>query len=442
MANPFGEKNIGPWEGQQVEYIPLDDLVLWTENPRDPLDGDYTNDDVIRRATDGRNDKQWQLSKLSKEMGDRFDLSELPTVCRIDDGPKYRVYDGNRRVILAMLRKAGLTTEGQQQLVPPDFPDPIPCNVCDEETALENVERKHRGNGSWKQYERDRFMFDYRGGPKTVLIRLEELIKAVTKWPALNMRYVEDDVFNKKHLEEMGLLPDEPDFGVPLELLEELVEAVADKLDNELNTRNARNDPASVLPGELMDRIREARHRRPAGEKADGRERELPSDNSEPPSQSHGGLVRDDVLRPDTSGTLPHTDASARRRRGRTRQVKPASIPVFGLEADLEPRTAAAGMARDSALSALSTLPDVVACVASPRTDAGKKISCGRHDAQERQRHKAADGEQRHQIVVPGGGQVQDDFEDVEHGLDQVSDVFHVPWYAFAGHVYARSRFW
>ena len=26
MANPFGEKNIGPWEGQQVEYIPLDDL--------------------------------------------------------------------------------------------------------------------------------------------------------------------------------------------------------------------------------------------------------------------------------------------------------------------------------------------------------------------------------------------------------------------------------
>lgn len=83
MANPFGEKNIGPWEGQQVEYIPLDDLVLWTENPRDPLDGDYTNDDVIRRATDGRNEKQWQLSKLSKEMGDRFDLSELPLLLAV-----------------------------------------------------------------------------------------------------------------------------------------------------------------------------------------------------------------------------------------------------------------------------------------------------------------------------------------------------------------------
>lgn len=69
MANPSGEKNIGPWEGQQVEYIPLDDLVLWTENPRDPLDGDYTNDDVIRRATDGRNDKQWQLSQAVERDG-------------------------------------------------------------------------------------------------------------------------------------------------------------------------------------------------------------------------------------------------------------------------------------------------------------------------------------------------------------------------------------
>lgn len=109
----------------------------------------------------------------------------------------------------------------------------------------------------------------------------------------------------KKHLEEMGLLPDEPDFGVPLELLEELVEAVADKLDNELNTRNARNDPASVLPGELIDRIREARHRRPAGEKADGRERELPSDNSEPPSQSHGGPGRMMCFAPIRPGHSP-----------------------------------------------------------------------------------------------------------------------------------------
>ena len=59
-----------------------------------------------------------------------------------------------------------------------------------------------------------------------------------------------------------------------------------------------------------------------------------------------------------------------------------------------------------------------------PAHGRGQEFSRGRHDAQERQRHEAADGEQRHQVAVPGGGQVLDDFEDVEHGLDQVSDVF------------------
>lgn len=102
---------------------------------------------------------------------------------------------------------------------------------------------------------------------------------------------------------------------------------------------------------------------------------------------------------------------------------------------------AAAGMACGAA-SPAAVFPEAVAGVASPRMNVGQEFSRGRHDAQERQRHEAADGEQRHQVAVPGGGQVQDDFEDVEHGLDQVSDVFHVPWYAFAGHVYARSRFW
>ena len=71
----------------------------------------------------------------------------------------------------------------------------------------------------------------------------------------------------------------------------------------------------------------------------------------------------------------------------------------------------------------------------------GQEFSRGRHDAQERQRHKAADGEQRHQVVVPGGGQVQDDFEDVEHGLDGVCDVFHVPLYASDAPAHVHVRF-
>ncbi|OXN00375.1 hypothetical protein [Bifidobacterium vansinderenii] len=323
--------SVGVWKGQRVEYIPLDDLVLWTENPRDPLEGAYTNDDVIRRAIDKRNEGQWQLHKLAKEMGDKFDLSELPTVCKIDDGPMYRVYDGNRRVILAMLRKRGFSVDGQRQLIPPDFPDPMPCNVCDKRTALENVERKHKGKGSWKQYERDCFMFRYMGGPKTVLMKLEDLIGAVTEWPILNTGFVEKDVFNKKHLEEMGLLPDEPDFGVPSELLRELVEAIAGKLDNELNTRNARNNPASALPKDLIKRLKESQRRHSANKKtdtqekahADARSHSMPEPVAESEEQDGADLF--DLPK------VPVQDSTLKEnRKARTRQVSSSPVAVFG----------------------------------------------------------------------------------------------------------------
>lgn len=113
---------------------------------------------------------------------------------------------------------------------------------------------------------------------------------------------------------------------------------------------------------------------------------------------------------------------------------------VFHLEADLEPRTAAAGMACGAA-SPAAVFPEAVAGVASPRMNVGQEFSRGRHDAQERQRHKAADGEQRHQVAVPGGGQVLDDFEEVEHGLDGVCDVFHVPLYASDAPAHVHVRF-
>lgn len=67
---------------------------------------------------------------------------------------------------------------------------------------------------------------------------------------------------------------------------------------------------------------------------------------------------------------------------------------MFHLEADLEPRTAAAGMACGAA-SPAAVFPEAVAGVASPRMNVGQEFSRGRHDAQERQRHEAADGEQR-----------------------------------------------
>lgn len=72
---------------QKVEYINIRDLVLWTENPRDPIDPNATDQDVVDRALDDKLSK-WTLAKLAKEMGDYYDFSELPTV----------VYDGKNRL--------------------------------------------------------------------------------------------------------------------------------------------------------------------------------------------------------------------------------------------------------------------------------------------------------------------------------------------------------
>ena len=328
------------WRGQSIEYIPLDDLVLWTENPRDPLEGNYTNDDVIRHAIDECNEKQWQLRKLAKEMGDKFDLSELPTVCKIEGGKKYRVYDGNRRVVLAMLRKKKLSVNGQRQLMSPDFPDPMPCNVCDEQTALDNVERKHKGSGSWKQYERDCFMFKYRGGPKTVLMRLEELVNAVTVWPQLNARFVENDIFNKKHLEEMGLIPDVADFGVSRELLKELIETIAGKLNNELNTRNSRNNPANALPKDLINRLKESQRHHTTNEESITDDRIHSVDDSSVSFVSISGDKKhkdEDGLFEDSEVPCQGNNKPQERLKPRTRQVKFSSPEIFGGPLRLEP---------------------------------------------------------------------------------------------------------
>ena len=86
---------------QEVKNIKIKDLVLWTENPRDPIDEKATDQDIVDIALTTRTSK-WELSKLAKEMGAYFDLSEIPTVVYHDKIPV--VYDGNRRVILAKIK--------------------------------------------------------------------------------------------------------------------------------------------------------------------------------------------------------------------------------------------------------------------------------------------------------------------------------------------------
>ncbi len=64
---------------EEVKYISIKKLVLWTENPRDPIDKKAVDQDIVNRALDD-DLRKWTLATLAKEMGDYYDFSELPTV--------------------------------------------------------------------------------------------------------------------------------------------------------------------------------------------------------------------------------------------------------------------------------------------------------------------------------------------------------------------------
>lgn len=326
---------------QKVEEIPLSQLRLWTENPRDPLDGDMTNEEIIAHALHD-NKGRWNLRKLAKRMGNHYDLSELPTVVRIKEGdePRYRVYDGNRRVILALLQQEGFPEEGDQFELPL-VPAQLPCNVCDRDTALAHVLRKHAGSGTWGRYERDLFMHRYMNADKSVLVRLQELANAVTRWPELNKRYVKDEVLNDRHLREMGLDPEFEDYGVSSEMMDKLLQSIATALrEGRIDTRKNRNDPVSVLPQDLLDEIRQNRESHPAGRKmrharsADGKTGRQPATEETSYSSRIGHEdPQETALFPEQERSEQGGSTGSRR----TRQAHRKSLAVFGGVLPLRP---------------------------------------------------------------------------------------------------------
>lgn len=189
---------------QEIIKIKIEDLVLWTENPRDPISADSNDQDVAEMAfedVDGR----WNLKKLISDMGDFYDFSELPIV--VYDKGKPIVYDGNRRVLLGKIKK-GLIS------VPPevglditkisDFPDELPCNVCPQEIALKSICRKHSETGSWDILGRDVFMHKYMNHPKSPFLVVEEYTGLISANTSLNQRFVRDEIFTEKVLGQLG----------------------------------------------------------------------------------------------------------------------------------------------------------------------------------------------------------------------------------------------
>ncbi len=326
---------------QKVVEIPLSQLRLWTENPRDPLDGDLSNEEIIAHALHD-DSKRWDLRKFAQKMGDHYDTSELPTVVRIDEGggPRYQVYDGNRRVILALLQQEGFPEDGDQFELPL-VPARLPCNVCDQDTAMEHVLRKHSNNGTWGRYERDLFMHRYMNADKSVLVRLQELADAVTRWPELNQRYVRDEVLNDRHLREMGLDPEFEDYGVSAEMMDELLQSIATALhEGRIGTRKNRNDPVSALPQDLLAKIQQDRESHPAGRKmrhagcADGEtERQPAAEDAPRPSRIEHEDPQEMALFPEQEQSEQERPAGSRR----TRQARRKSLAVFGGGLPLRP---------------------------------------------------------------------------------------------------------
>ena len=197
---------------QKHENIKVSKLKLWTENPRDPIDTNISDFDVMKRAVKD-DKKKWELPKIIKKMGDYYDNSELPTV--VYQGKDPVVYDGNRRIaVLKYVQNEGkeeyelesplLSSFSNEQLENFRNIKEIVCNVCDKETALKNVERKHAQKGSWRQLERDYFEYRHRGKEKSSFIKLDESTGLISKNPKLNERIMKDNILTKNKLEGIG----------------------------------------------------------------------------------------------------------------------------------------------------------------------------------------------------------------------------------------------
>lgn len=246
----------GMTKDQNVEWIPVKDLVLWTENPRDPISARGNNESIIRRALVDV-DKKWQLKKLAKEMGARYDHSELPIVVYKNGKPI--VYDGNRRVVLVML-KLGLYPDFKvAKFRMPQCPDPLPCCVATEDVAIDSIWRKHADTGSWDQISRDIFLHKFRKQEKSVLLQLDEILGGrIASARHLNQRFVRDEVLTNPRLKNIGItvergkIVSRHNVGDTRKLLERVFTLIEEK---RITTRVARKDPLRDLIEDDLKRI-------------------------------------------------------------------------------------------------------------------------------------------------------------------------------------------
>ena len=199
---------------QEIITIKISDLHLWSENPRDPMDAEADDLTIIKQAIKDEREK-WNLSGFLKEMGHYYDKSELPIV--VLENEKYMIYDGNRRVaVIKYLQNPEWHREIEGTLFPPSSKhfeemDEIECNVCNRETALSSIWRKHEKNSSWGQIEREYFKHNLLGEDKSLFLKFEKATNIISDNPCMNQEIVKSNILTGSQLEEMGFSFDDDD---------------------------------------------------------------------------------------------------------------------------------------------------------------------------------------------------------------------------------------
>lgn len=235
---------------QEIKYIKVEHLNLWSENPRDPIDGNLSDFEIISRAIN--DDKKWNLQKLISDMGTYYDLSELPTIV-LKNG-KFIVYDGNRRIaILKYLHNEKEYLEKGIQLNYKNVEElqnlkEIPCNLCDNSIALNNIERKHIDDGTWKPLERDYFLHIHRGKEKSDFLWFEEQTGLISQNLHMNQRFVKEEVLNNDNLRAIGF-NFEPNKGFTSNYTEEQSKAIFNEIEKAIISRkiSTRNNRGKLL---------------------------------------------------------------------------------------------------------------------------------------------------------------------------------------------------
>lgn len=247
---------------QEVRYINIKDLVLWTENPRDPINPNATDQQIVDKALEDMLQK-WTLSKLAREMGEYYDFSELPTV--VYHGKKPVVYDGNRRMILGKIKHNLVSIGDRDPIDLPAIPELIPCNVCSKKIALQNVYRKHSDSGSWQPLERDMFLHKFMGESKSAFLVLEEDTGIISANPHLNQRFVKEEIFKDEILNTIGFsitngrLQSVHSNEEGYQILEDISQKIIAK---KISTRNNRGKVIEVLDPTSQELIEQNKSKR------------------------------------------------------------------------------------------------------------------------------------------------------------------------------------